>query len=151
MGLLLSVGYPGDECRIQNTPVDKRQATWRKCTPIYPHIHSSLSISHLTSGRKQRTAICYDRSSTPLLPHFENPSKADRTLRTPVRCYRFKYLSIATSATKCWVRFQVLMATSMKLTVYWDVAPCSLVESKTDVLDVPAASISGRSPWWWRQ
>jgi hypothetical protein len=26
------------------------------------------------------------------------------------------------------VRFQVLTATSMKITVFWDVAPCSLVE-----------------------
>jgi hypothetical protein len=26
------------------------------------------------------------------------------------------------------MRFQVLMAASMKMTVFWDVAPCSLVE-----------------------
>jgi hypothetical protein len=30
---------------------------------------------------------------------------------------------------KCvWVRFQVLTAASMKITIFWDVAPCSLVE-----------------------
>jgi hypothetical protein len=27
-----------------------------------------------------------------------------------------------------WLRFQVLTAASMKMTVFWDVAPCSLVE-----------------------
>jgi hypothetical protein len=27
-----------------------------------------------------------------------------------------------------WVRFQVLTAAKMKMTVFWDVAPCSVVE-----------------------
>jgi hypothetical protein len=36
--------------------------------------------------------------------------------------------------------FQILTAASMKITAFWNVAPCSLAEV-TDVLEVLAASI----------
>jgi hypothetical protein len=39
------------------------------------------------------------------------------------------------------VRFQVLTAASMKMTIFWDIAPCSLVEV-TDVSKVLAAIIA---------
>jgi hypothetical protein len=41
------------------------------------------------------------------------------------------------------VRLQILVTASMKLTVFCDVAPCSLVEVRR--------RFRGRSPWWWRQ
>jgi hypothetical protein len=39
------------------------------------------------------------------------------------------------------MRFQVLTAVSLKMAVFWVVAPCSLVEKFTDILEVLAASI----------
>jgi hypothetical protein len=39
-----------------------------------------------------------------------------------------------------YVRFQILRAASMKMTTFWDVAPCSLVE-QTDVPEASTASI----------
>jgi hypothetical protein len=38
--------------------------------------------------------------------------------------------------TVLFVRFQVLTATSVKFRVFWDVAPCSLVETLTDISEV---------------
>jgi hypothetical protein len=35
----------------------------------------------------------------------------------------------STKSNQFWVRFQVLAAVSMKMTVFCDVAPCSLVEA----------------------
>jgi hypothetical protein len=40
---------------------------------------------------------------------------------------------------KDWVRFQVLTGASMKVTVFWDVVPCS---NFTDVSQVLTASIN---------
>jgi hypothetical protein len=42
---------------------------------------------------------------------------------------------IAAGVLPTWsvlARFQVLTAASMKMTVFWNVAPCSLVETETD-------------------
>jgi hypothetical protein len=41
------------------------------------------------------------------------------------------------------VRLEVLTVASMKMTVFWVVAPCSLVEKFTDVSEVLAVSIIG--------
>jgi hypothetical protein len=44
-------------------------------------------------------------------------------------------------AQKAPVRFQVLAAAGMKVTSFWDVAPCSLTLKYTDVSEVFTASI----------
>jgi hypothetical protein len=40
----------------------------------------------------------------------------------------FVYPHSSDHATLILVRFQVLKALSMKMTVFWDIAPCSLME-----------------------
>jgi hypothetical protein len=44
------------------------------------------------------------------------------------------------------LRFQVLMAASMKVTVFWNVAPCSLIE-----IDRRFRGAYCHSLPWWRQ
>jgi hypothetical protein len=48
--------------------------------------------------------------------------------------------AITTREELLWVRFYVLTAATMKMTVFWDVAPCSLVKF-TDVSEGFTASI----------
>jgi hypothetical protein len=47
------------------------------------------------------------------------------------------------------VRFQVLKAVSMIMTVFWDVAPWSLVG--TDRRFRRASACIVKAPWWWKQ
>jgi hypothetical protein len=55
------------------------------------------------------------------------------TNRTPIDCdintCNCRYLRwVLVASNPCFVRLQVLTAASMKLRVFWDVAPCSLIE-----------------------
>jgi hypothetical protein len=48
------------------------------------------------------------------------------------------------------VRFQVLTAASMKMTVFWVVAPCNLIDVYRHFRGACCLHHQG-SPWWWRQ
>jgi hypothetical protein len=51
---------------------------------------------------------------------------------------------------KFHVRFQVLTATNVKMAVFWDVSPCSLVDIDRR-LGGACLHHQGYTPWWWRQ
>jgi hypothetical protein len=71
------------------------------------HVKASRNKMHFHLSRRQmRLYVMQEDSADLIVP--------------PQEIYRTKYCSVA--------RFQVLTATSMKITVFCDVAPCSLVE-----------------------
>jgi hypothetical protein len=64
--------------------------------------------------------------------------------------YGIRQIRILRTSTN-FVRFQVLTAASMKMVVFWVVAPCSLVEVYRNFKDDCCLRHQSDESWWWRQ
>jgi hypothetical protein len=94
------------------------------------------TLQHVQSGRTLRrpnTGIASSNSLTDVCPRFSVFCDGCLT----------KDLEI--------VGFEVLTVVSMKMAVFWVVAPCSLVEVYQRFRGICCLHHQGDEPWWWRQ
>jgi hypothetical protein len=86
-----------------------------------------------------RKSVAYQRTlcfSSPQVPGNYNFISNDTVLRAEEQVIPFNYLTITWGYLKCFfhqllllvVRFEVSTATCMKMAVFWDVAPCRLLD-----------------------
>jgi hypothetical protein len=125
---------------------------------IWPGSH----VQHVKP--KQQTDKCKEKERGPYKDLFFAFPVAVQSLEN-LRCliklrfrnfvFRHSMLSVIYKANKrTFVRFQVLRAASTKMGVFWDVAPCSVVEFYKrfrDACCLDHQDDQESSPWWCRQ
>jgi hypothetical protein len=106
--------------------------------PSSRHFYPKVKKFYVSRCREWYTDVCYCNTVTDgamctrIVLAFYHPSEINASASCYMfRCIKFSFLVVQArnvSRVNLKIRFEVLTATSMKMTVFWDVAPCSRID-----------------------